>query len=57
MITAQPNPVREPTVDEPQDAVDGLVYRWYDPDAAAFADLDPLAELDADEDTAAPDLG
>ena len=54
MTLAQTDPVRAAITDVPEDDVEGHVYGWYDPDAAAYELPDPLDALDplSDEDAA-----
>jgi hypothetical protein len=54
MTLAQTDPVRAATPDVPEDDVEGHVYAWYDPDAAAYELPDPLDALESlsDEDAA-----
>jgi hypothetical protein len=57
MTLAPPDPSRAAISDDSEDKVRAHAYAWYDPDAAAF-DIDPLAELDPDdEDIADLDWG
>jgi hypothetical protein len=52
MTLAQTDPVRSATTDVSEDDVEGHVYAWYDPDAAAYELPDPRGDLDSlsDED-------
>ena len=46
MTLAQTDPVRAATPDVSEDDVEGHVYAWYDPDAAAYELPDPFDEID-----------